>query len=115
MPTLAGGASLVDDVRRKDPAVDDHTLERAMLGVFLLSASAMRADRNAGRAMNFRLLHGLTTTGHRWRIRASQASALGTGAVGLAVLLLALRESSRAQTPTVSADGSRTVRSAIVE
>lgn len=78
--------------------MDDRTLDRAMIGAFLVTSSAMRAERNAGRAMSIKMVHELSALGDRWRNRATQAGALGTGALGLAVLVLAYRASARAET-----------------
>lgn len=71
-----------------------------MLGAFLVSASAARAERSAIRSVDTMMRNELRNISHTWRSRGTMTVAIATGVAGVAVLFLAYRSISRMVDPS---------------
>ena len=62
-----------------------------MLGAFLVSASAARAERSALRSVDAMVRNELRNIGQTWRARGTMTVAIATAVTGVAVLAVACR------------------------
>lgn len=79
--------------------MDERTLATVMLGALLVGSSVLRAERNASRAAETAFQIELGRFVRTWRSRVERAGAVGTGVVGIGVLLFAYRQSRSVDPP----------------